>query len=124
VSHSCACIGSPCLRYCVHGASIGRRGGGLTGSVGGYYVWLGPGALPFVLVSALLGLVALVLLLLLAGGSLGGHDGDGDDDSGDDAAEARHQQPGRGAGPRAKLLVAAAGQGGVKEALGPAAKSS
>jgi hypothetical protein len=30
VSHSCACIGSPCLRHCVHGASIGgqrRRGG-------------------------------------------------------------------------------------------------
>jgi hypothetical protein len=24
VSHSCACIGSPCLRQCVHGASIGR----------------------------------------------------------------------------------------------------
>jgi hypothetical protein len=23
VSHSCACIGSPCLRHCVHGASIG-----------------------------------------------------------------------------------------------------
>jgi hypothetical protein len=23
VSHSCACIGSPCLRDCVHGASIG-----------------------------------------------------------------------------------------------------
>jgi hypothetical protein len=23
VSHSCACIGSPCLRQCVHGASIG-----------------------------------------------------------------------------------------------------
>jgi|EP01047_Picozoa_sp_COSAG01_P039977 hypothetical protein len=21
--HSCACIGSPCLRHCVHGASIG-----------------------------------------------------------------------------------------------------
>eukprot|EP01047_Picozoa_sp_COSAG01_P087906 COSAG01_NODE_20436_length_953_cov_1.412178_1_plen_256_part_00 len=28
VSHSCACIGSPCLRHCVHGASIGARGGG------------------------------------------------------------------------------------------------
>eukprot|EP01047_Picozoa_sp_COSAG01_P019109 COSAG01_NODE_1053_length_11913_cov_4.198307_6_plen_79_part_00 len=29
VSRSCACIGSPCLRRCVHGASIGgRRGGG------------------------------------------------------------------------------------------------
>jgi hypothetical protein len=23
VSHSCACIGSPCLRQCVHGVSIG-----------------------------------------------------------------------------------------------------
>jgi hypothetical protein len=23
VSHSCACNGSPCLRHCVHGASIG-----------------------------------------------------------------------------------------------------
>eukprot|EP01047_Picozoa_sp_COSAG01_P032970 COSAG01_NODE_2405_length_7756_cov_2.156589_2_plen_87_part_00 len=23
VSHLCACIGSPCLRHCVHGASIG-----------------------------------------------------------------------------------------------------
>jgi hypothetical protein len=23
VSHSCACIGSPCLRHCVHGAPIG-----------------------------------------------------------------------------------------------------
>jgi hypothetical protein len=28
VSHSCACIGSPCLRHCVHGASIGGGGGG------------------------------------------------------------------------------------------------
>jgi monothiol glutaredoxin len=28
VSHSCACIGSPCLRHCVHGASIGSGGGG------------------------------------------------------------------------------------------------
>jgi hypothetical protein len=30
VSHFCACIGSPCLRQCVHGAQIGRllRGGG------------------------------------------------------------------------------------------------
>jgi hypothetical protein len=27
VSHSCACIGSPCLGQCVHGALIGRRGG-------------------------------------------------------------------------------------------------
>jgi hypothetical protein len=30
VSHSCACIGSPCLSHCVHGASIGgeaRRAG-------------------------------------------------------------------------------------------------
>jgi hypothetical protein len=26
VSHSCACIGSPCLRHCVHGASIGGGG--------------------------------------------------------------------------------------------------
>jgi hypothetical protein len=26
VSRSCACIGSPCLRHCVHGASIGDRG--------------------------------------------------------------------------------------------------
>jgi hypothetical protein len=26
VRHSCACIGSPCLRHCVHGASIGGRG--------------------------------------------------------------------------------------------------
>jgi hypothetical protein len=25
VRHSCACIGSPCLRKCVHGASIGSR---------------------------------------------------------------------------------------------------
>jgi hypothetical protein len=28
VSRSCACIGSPCLRHCVHGASIGGGGGG------------------------------------------------------------------------------------------------
>eukprot|EP01047_Picozoa_sp_COSAG01_P072293 COSAG01_NODE_11456_length_1929_cov_1.551065_4_plen_167_part_00 len=28
MSRSCACIGSPCLRHCVHGASIGVRGGG------------------------------------------------------------------------------------------------
>jgi hypothetical protein len=28
VSHSCACIGSLCLRNCVHGASIGAGGGG------------------------------------------------------------------------------------------------
>jgi hypothetical protein len=28
VSHSCACIGSPCLRHCVHGAPIGGGGGG------------------------------------------------------------------------------------------------
>jgi hypothetical protein len=27
VSRSCACIGSPCLRHCVHGASIGGVGG-------------------------------------------------------------------------------------------------
>ena len=26
VSHSCACIGSPCLRHCVHGASTGTSG--------------------------------------------------------------------------------------------------
>eukprot|EP01047_Picozoa_sp_COSAG01_P023763 COSAG01_NODE_1447_length_10278_cov_47.625209_3_plen_198_part_00 len=29
VSRSCACIGSPCLRCCGHGASIGRPWGGL-----------------------------------------------------------------------------------------------
>jgi hypothetical protein len=31
VCHSCACIGTPCLRHCVHGASIGgaEEGGGL-----------------------------------------------------------------------------------------------
>jgi nicotinamide riboside kinase len=28
VRHLCACIGSPCLRQCVHGAPIGGRGGG------------------------------------------------------------------------------------------------
>eukprot|EP01047_Picozoa_sp_COSAG01_P065716 COSAG01_NODE_8928_length_2611_cov_1.805732_3_plen_166_part_00 len=28
VSRSCACIGSPCLRDCVHGAPIGGGGGG------------------------------------------------------------------------------------------------
>jgi hypothetical protein len=28
VSHLCACIGSPCLRRCVHGAPIGGGGGG------------------------------------------------------------------------------------------------
>jgi hypothetical protein len=28
VSHSCVCIGSPCLRHCVHDASIGGGGGG------------------------------------------------------------------------------------------------
>jgi hypothetical protein len=28
VSHFCACIGSPCLRQCVHGAPIGGSGGG------------------------------------------------------------------------------------------------
>jgi hypothetical protein len=27
VSRSCACIGSPCLRRCVHGAPIGGGGG-------------------------------------------------------------------------------------------------
>eukprot|EP01047_Picozoa_sp_COSAG01_P041142 COSAG01_NODE_3513_length_5984_cov_63.855905_4_plen_408_part_00 len=32
VSHFCACIGSPCLRQCVHGASIGG-GGGVSGPV-------------------------------------------------------------------------------------------
>lgn len=26
VSHFCACIGSPCLRQCVHGAPIGAHG--------------------------------------------------------------------------------------------------
>jgi hypothetical protein len=31
VSHSCACIGSPCLRHCVHGASIGELWGGWRG---------------------------------------------------------------------------------------------
>jgi hypothetical protein len=37
VSHSRACIGSPCLRRCVHGASIGEgtRGGGGQGGGGG-----------------------------------------------------------------------------------------
>jgi hypothetical protein len=34
VSHLCACIGSPCLRQCVHGAPIGRRRLAL-GAVGG-----------------------------------------------------------------------------------------
>jgi hypothetical protein len=34
VSHSCACIGSPCLRNCVHGASIGG-GAGYAGGAGG-----------------------------------------------------------------------------------------
>eukprot|EP01047_Picozoa_sp_COSAG01_P010426 COSAG01_NODE_440_length_17033_cov_16.301110_12_plen_481_part_00 len=29
VSHFCACIGSPCLRFCVHGASMMRRGLGI-----------------------------------------------------------------------------------------------
>jgi hypothetical protein len=33
VSHFCACIGSPCLRRCVHGASIG--GGGVARGGGG-----------------------------------------------------------------------------------------
>jgi hypothetical protein len=28
VSRSCACIGSPCLRHCGHGVSIGGGGGG------------------------------------------------------------------------------------------------
>jgi hypothetical protein len=28
VSRSCACIGSPCLRHCVHGASVGAGRGG------------------------------------------------------------------------------------------------
>jgi hypothetical protein len=31
VSHSCACIRSPCLRQCVHGASIGGVAAGLGG---------------------------------------------------------------------------------------------
>eukprot|EP01047_Picozoa_sp_COSAG01_P048020 COSAG01_NODE_4641_length_4858_cov_6.174827_2_plen_168_part_00 len=41
VSHLCACIGSPCLRQCVHGAPIGGRqppsdgGGGGGGGVQG-----------------------------------------------------------------------------------------
>jgi hypothetical protein len=36
VSHSCACIGLPCLRHCVHGASIGGGGGaGFDGAGGG-----------------------------------------------------------------------------------------
>jgi tartrate dehydratase alpha subunit/fumarate hydratase class I-like protein len=30
VSRSCACIGSPCLRYCGHGASIGGMKGSVT----------------------------------------------------------------------------------------------
>jgi hypothetical protein len=36
VSHFCACIGSPCLRQCVHGAPIGggRGGGGVSGGRG------------------------------------------------------------------------------------------
>ena len=40
VCHSCACIGSPCLRHCVHGASIigvpaawARQGRGVCGPV-------------------------------------------------------------------------------------------
>eukprot|EP01049_Picozoa_sp_SAG25_P009057 SAG25_NODE_866_length_5015_cov_1.822213_3_plen_155_part_00 len=32
VSRSCACIGSPCLRQCVHGASIGGGGGVTAGA--------------------------------------------------------------------------------------------
>jgi hypothetical protein len=38
VSHSCACIGSPCLRCCGHGAPIGGGGGGGGGGTpaGGY----------------------------------------------------------------------------------------
>jgi hypothetical protein len=36
VSHSCACIGSPCLSHCVHGASIGADDdGGVDGDGGG-----------------------------------------------------------------------------------------
>ena len=31
VSHFCACIGSPCLMQCVHGAPIGAAGGGACG---------------------------------------------------------------------------------------------
>jgi hypothetical protein len=34
VSASCAYIGSPCLRHCVHGASIGGGGGGAPSSFG------------------------------------------------------------------------------------------
>jgi hypothetical protein len=40
VSLSFACVGSPCLRHCVHGASIGGGGGG-AGASGG---WAGAGA--------------------------------------------------------------------------------
>jgi hypothetical protein len=35
VSRSYACIGSPCLRHCVHGASIGGGGGGGGAEVAG-----------------------------------------------------------------------------------------
>jgi hypothetical protein len=34
VSRFCACIGSPCLRYCGHGASIGGGGGSRQGGAG------------------------------------------------------------------------------------------
>jgi hypothetical protein len=35
VSRSCACIGSPCLRYCGHGASIGGARGECAGAARG-----------------------------------------------------------------------------------------
>jgi hypothetical protein len=35
VSRSCVCIGSPCLRHCVHGASIGAAGSFEWGRGGG-----------------------------------------------------------------------------------------
>jgi hypothetical protein len=34
VSHSCACIGSPCLRHCVHGDPIGGQAAGGGGGTG------------------------------------------------------------------------------------------
>jgi hypothetical protein len=37
VSHLCACIGSPCLRQCVHGAPIGLAASGVL-AIGGLYV--------------------------------------------------------------------------------------
>jgi hypothetical protein len=44
VSRSCACIGSPCLRQCAHGASIGGAAGGRGAGLGPPQ--LGPGAAP------------------------------------------------------------------------------